>query len=69
MTHQDFLKGAGMELRVARIRKGLSSADVAQMTGLSASSIIAIENGKNDSKILSYKRIADSLGVSLKDIL
>lgn len=69
MTNTDYLKTVGMEVRVARIRKGLSIREVAKLTGLCESSLNQLENGKHDVKILTYKRIADALGISIKDIL
>lgn len=69
MTHRDFLQQIGLEIRVARIRKGLSTREVAEITGLSAQTINYIERGTKDTKILSYKRVADALQVDMKDFL
>lgn len=69
MTHKEFLKHAGMELRVARVRCNMTAKDVAKITGLSRVAILRVERGERDSHILTYKRIADALGVSMKDIM
>lgn len=69
MTHSEFLKALGTEIKVSRIRVGMSADKLAKLTGLSRPCISDIELGKCDSKILSYKRIADALGISLKDLL
>ncbi len=69
MTHKEYLKTIGMEFRIARIRQGLSSNDLSKITGMSPDSVLRLENGRSDAKILTMKRVADALGVSLKDIL
>ncbi|MCG3165480.1 MAG: hypothetical protein POELPBGB_01243 [Bacteroidia bacterium] len=69
MTHQEYLKLVGLEFRIAKIRKGLSTPELCKLTGLSKSCINMMENGKTDVKILTYKRVADALGIQLKDIL
>jgi len=69
MTHAEFLKKVGIELKVARIRAGMTTAQVIKSTGLSKASINHIEGGKVDAHILSYKRICDAIGVDMKDIL
>lgn len=69
MTHTEFLKHIGMELRVARVRRNMTSPKLAKITGISVSAIIKIENGQSDVRILTLKRLAEALGVSLKDVL
>jgi transcriptional regulator with XRE-family HTH domain len=69
MTNQEFLKHLGMELKIARIRKGITMSELNKLTGISIDCFSDIENGKTDSHILTYKRIADSLGVNLKDFI
>ena len=43
--------------------------DVCKLSGLEDKAISAVENGKKDSRILTYKRIADALNIDMKDIL
>jgi DNA-binding XRE family transcriptional regulator len=69
MTNGDFLKKMGIELKVARIKKGLTRNQVAEKTGLYKNTIYVVESGKKDCKILSYKRMADALEVDLKNLL
>ncbi len=69
MTNTEYLKNVGMELKVARIRMDLSITQLAMLTGLNCGSLQRIERGKSDAKLLSLKRIADALSVSLKDIM
>ena len=69
MTHSEYLKHIGMELRVARVRNGKTSTQISKITGLSAAAILTIERGESDAKILSLKRLADAYGISLNNIL
>ena len=69
MTHKEYLQQIGMEIKVARIRKGLTTKDVIKLTGLSKAGYSMIERGKLDTRILSYKRIADALGVDMKQFV
>ena len=69
MNQRDYLAKIGMEFKVARIRKGMSRTQIGKITGLSRESIGMLENGKKDSHILTYKLIADAIGVELKDLL
>lgn len=69
MTHKQYLFSIGMELKIARIRKGLTIKDVSQLAKLHSDCIGSIERGAREAKILSYKRIADALGISMKDFM
>lgn len=69
MSNKEFLKKIGIEMKVSRIRKGLSLKEVGELTGLHQSTIGAIENGKKDAHILNYKRIADAVGVEIKNFM
>jgi transcriptional regulator with XRE-family HTH domain len=69
MSNREFLAHLGVELKIARIRMSLTQANVASKTGLSVMAISKIETGQRDGHILTYKRIADVLGVELKQIL
>lgn len=69
MTNKEYLSQIGLEIRVARTRKRMTAKAVGKLCGLHESTISEIELGKNDAHILTYKRIADALGVSIKDFL
>ena len=69
MSHKECLKSIGTELRVARTRKGYKQSDIAEKTGFKVMCISDLELGKRDSAILTYKRIADVLGLAMKDFL
>ena len=65
---KEYFKNVGIEFKVARIRKGLSCQEVSELAKLSMDTICRIENG-TDGKLSTYKRVADALGVPLRDIL
>lgn len=69
MNHTDYLRKIGLEIKIARIRQNMTQTDLANKTGLAQVTICEIEMGKGNSRILSYKRIAEALGVELKDVL
>ena len=69
MSHKEYLKHVGMEIRIARTRKGLFQGQLGKLTGFSKNVISEIELGKRDSAILTYKRIADALGMELKEFM
>ena len=69
MTNTEFLKRVGMEIRVSRIRKGLSQQELADLSKMTSATIGDIENGKVDGKILSYKRISEALGKNIEEML
>ena len=69
MTNTEFLKSVGMEIKVARIRKGLSQRELADLSKMTKASVLNIENGKVDGKILTYKRISEALGKNIEEML
>lgn len=68
MSNTEFLQRIGMEMKIARVRKNLSIADISEITGLTNGAVSSIENGKTDSKMLTYKRIADALEIEMNQI-
>ena len=69
MSHREYLKHIGTELKIARIRKSLKQEDLVRMTGVSWGAISRIELGKADAHILTIKRMADALDLNMKDFL
>jgi transcriptional regulator with XRE-family HTH domain len=69
MTNEEFLKHIGIEFKIARVRKNLSRPELAKLTNLSISAVQAVELGKSDSHILTYKRLFDALGMDMKVFL
>lgn len=56
------------EIRVARVRKGLSQADLAALVGCSRQSISLYESGLVQPSVLIARAIADALDTSLDDL-
>jgi transcriptional regulator with XRE-family HTH domain len=69
MSHKEYLKHVGMEIRIARIRQSLTQSQLGSKAGYKKTIISEVELGKRDSAILTYKRIIDALGMSMKEIL
>lgn len=69
MNYTDYLRKIGLEIKIARIRQNMTQTDLPDKTGLAQVTICEIEMGKGNSHILSYKRLAEALGVELKDVL
>jgi ribosome-binding protein aMBF1 (putative translation factor) len=56
-------------VRVWRQHRGLSARDLAEKAGLSAAYVSEIETGKKDGSVSAMKRIAESLGVEIDDLV
>ena len=69
MSHREYLKHVGMEIRIARVRQSLTQEQLGMKCGYLKTTISEIELGKRDSAILTYKRIVDALGMNMKDFL
>ncbi|MEZ6129290.1 MAG: helix-turn-helix transcriptional regulator [Planctomycetaceae bacterium] len=52
-------------LKAAREAKGMSLADVEELTGIGKSSLSLLENGKGNPTLETLKRIADAIGAKL----
>jgi len=63
MPHQ-----TGAKLRVLRKARGLTLAQLSQLTGCAISYLSMVENGKVDPSISRLKRIADGLGITVVDL-
>ena len=69
MNHKEYLVMVGLKIKIARLEKGLTKTDVCRISGLEFKAVASVEIGRKDSHILTFKRIADALGVDMKDIL
>jgi transcriptional regulator with XRE-family HTH domain len=69
MKNTQYLKSVGMEIRVARVRQGLTCEKLAERALITRDTLLHVEHGRNDVKLSTLKRIVDALGVSIKDIL
>ena len=64
-----FLKEIGSKVKAARVAKKMSLEKMSELSGINASNLRLLENGKRDIDILSLKNIADVLGVDLKGLV
>jgi transcriptional regulator with XRE-family HTH domain len=66
---QSRLADAGARIRALRESRGLNLHELARLSGISASALSLIENGKRDLRVTSLYRIAEALRVSAGDLL
>jgi transcriptional regulator with XRE-family HTH domain len=59
----------GANLRVARLERGLSQADLAHQTGLAVTEISRIERGVREVRITTLMRLVGALGASPDELL
>lgn len=64
-----FLKEVGAKIKAARKAKKLSVRKFAEICRLDYSWTSRTENGQSSIRILTLKRMADALGVDVKDFL
>lgn len=67
MENKDFLNHMGKRIKTARSKRKLSLEMMSKNVGLNPSNLCYLENGKTDPHILTLKRIADALGMKVKD--
>lgn len=58
----------GSLIRAARMKQGISQAEVAKKLGLSRPSYIAIEQGKRELTIEEFEKLSGLIGISMADI-
>lgn len=63
----DLLLKLGLKIRYERMKKNLSQEDLAELVGLSPTSISSIETGISNLKFLSLYKIAKALDLNLGD--
>ncbi len=66
MSQQEFV---GAQLRALRAARRLSLGDVARETGISASFLSLVENGRSDITIGRLTRLVDYYGITITDLL
>lgn len=66
MSQQEFV---GAQLRALRAARRLSLGDVARETGISASFLSLVENGRSDITIGRLTRLVDYYGISITELL
>jgi transcriptional regulator with XRE-family HTH domain len=69
MRDPDACARVGAGLRAIREAQGLSQVELSKTSGLSRSSISAIERGRQEPNYLTLVRLRDGLGVPIADAL
>jgi transcriptional regulator with XRE-family HTH domain len=67
MTDEEFLLQLGKTISIARKAKGMSQTELSAAINMDQPNLSAIENGRQNASSLMLKRIADALGVEVKD--
>jgi len=68
MQNKDFLK-LGYKIKYERVKRRLSQLDLSLLTGLTTRTISRIECGTIDPRFSTLLKIADALGVQIKELL
>lgn len=58
----------GLNLKIARIKKGLTQKQLAEIVGSSPATINKIEKGKADIRVGTLKKIAKALDISIAEL-
>lgn len=69
MSNGEYLIQIGKKIREVRKSKGVSMRQLSALAPIHKSSLSEIENGKMNFHILALKKLADTLGVEVKDFL
>lgn len=64
----DFLKLFGGRLREIRHQKDLSQERLAELAGIDRTYVGGVERGERNLSVLNVKRLADALGINVKDL-
>lgn len=62
-------KATGQTLRRARIKKGLTQAELAKKAGLNTNAYAKVERGESEPTLATVKKLSHALGVKSTDIL
>ena len=66
MPEQEFLKEFGFRLKMSRMKRGFTQAQLGEMVEISEHRISQIENGKCNITLKSVSKIFDALGISFE---
>ena len=66
---QDIHRVVGERIKKIRVAKGLTQDQLADQAGLNRAHLYRLEGGKQSMTLRTLKLIADSLGVSLADLV
>lgn len=58
-----------MNLRVARAKANMTIDELSKKSGVGATTISFIENARKQTRLITLGKLADALGVELKDLL
>lgn len=64
----DFLKWFGRRLREIRHQRNLSQEELAELAGIDRTYVGGVERGERNLSVLNVKRLADALGINVKDL-
>ncbi len=59
----------GQQIKEIRLKRGLTQEDLAERSGLGVSHIARLEQGRRKATIDTLQKIADVLGVQVKDLI
>ena len=68
-VENEFLKIIGERIRKSRKQVGISQEQLADLASLDRTYIGGIERGERNITILNLKKVADAIGIPLKDIV
>jgi transcriptional regulator with XRE-family HTH domain len=68
MYEEDITKRIGLNITILREKKGLTQEKLAELAGLHRAYIGQIERGEKNIGLKNFQKIANALGVDLKDI-
>jgi len=69
MSEREYLKGLGKRIRTERKKKGISVRVLSELCEMDFSIISQIQCGKTNTRILTIRRIASALGISVKKLI
>ena len=65
----EFLQAIGAKIREARLRAGLTGAQVAEATGTAKTWVYAVEDGRQNFTIQALRRLLRALDLDFRDVL
>ena len=62
-------KQIGLNVKIARVKKGMTIQQLAKEAGMSVTTISRLERGASNARIFSLKKIADVLGIDVQTLV
>ena len=69
MTDCDWLREVGMRVRLARVARRLSQAELGERSGVTRVTVGSLERGDHPASVLAYVKVANGLGVPLAELV